>query len=430
MTGRSRRLVGQAQETHLLQLRRQRSSALPSIAPASQRNINGKRNAGIDGIRSDAQHHGRIKLQRTGEQDGDNLSGSSTKLFRCHFSIYFPHLRHKCSVFKDWRRLREHMLVRSHSSRDQCQYCGKIFVNEDEWVEHTRAQQCRTIPREEFESFPYLTRDQDTRIRGLGVQGKSYDKSSEEIWRDVWEILFEGKRCTVWPFSKDVLNSEPRTESTIDIRTFFRDENLQDEISNIQGMENVPQSCRGDLALQSYSLIERWAQTQSAQAYVNVSGRRDSSAEKPLDNFVPQNPLCSSGVQVLQPLESNPWWCSTGMEDQLENPLYSGTDLFAGHGTYHHANLPSFPPQSIQGPANFFDDSQAWGGSHVAGPVHNFDSSLSYSDSFDSQFTHPTLPNDDTSQMPLMGAGLHPNPADAEEDEDTSRTLAIIGRRS
>lgn len=238
---------------------------------------NGKRTAAEAGF--DGGHHDRGKTARVYE-------------WQCPYAVKYPGVRQfkKCGTFTEWRTYREHLVVRKHRRRDQCTNCGELFKEDDKWDVHTRLRECQSKNPEEFESvFGFVTRVQDNAIRALKQQGKRPTKSDPELCGDVWEILFPGESCTVWPYSINFNAYAGGANS----HTILGNEDFLEEVSNMEGMKYVPEELRGQLAWRCYL---------TAQSYLNDAGRQAPVAGRIGDDIVhfQHSTASSSGVQAPQ----------------------------------------------------------------------------------------------------------------------------------
>lgn len=348
-------------QDNMNRLHMQGDPALSSLAGISRRNTNGKRHTGDDG--SDGEDNDRVKLQRIAEH--------SDRPLPCPFAIRYHETKgfQGCTTKNGWKLLREHLLTRTHRPRDQCPTCGTCFDDDDGWKEHTRGRKCQE-PSKEFVPLMCMNKFQESQIRKLTRQGTRRHLSDEELWREVWEILFKGQSCTIWPYSKGVHTDD-----------------LQTRIEHLQGMELVPAEDRVELAMRCYNEVERWKQARSAQGYVNAAVRQPAVAEHVEDFAVQFQPTMQSfpGVQAPQMPVSN-----------SKNSL--GISLLGSHFPDEHSAF-SFDPQLPPWPIN---------GSHL-----DIDSSLSSID-FTLLNLQPTHPNDSSSRPNSSSAIL---PADTFEQE-------------
>ncbi|KAJ0123765.1 hypothetical protein J7T55_012234 [Diaporthe amygdali] len=360
------KVSGVVAQDRMDRLHMQGDPALSSLTGIFRRNTNGKRHAGDDG--SDGEDNDRAKLRRIAEHADRPLP--------CPFAIRYHEIQgfQGCTTKNGWKLLREHLLTRTHRPRDQCPTCGTCFDDDDGWKEHTRGRKCRR-PEKGFVPLICMDRDQESQIRELTRQGARRNLSDEELWREVWEILFKDQSCTIWPYSKGIHTDD-----------------LQTRIQNLQGMELVPAEDRMELAMRCYNEVERWKQARSAQGYVNATVRQSDVAEYVEDFAVQFKPTIQSFQAPQMPAFNS--------NDSLGMPLF-GSDFPDETSAFSYPQLDPYPIT----PINDFD--------------LEVDSSLLYMD-FTLLNLQPTLPNDSSSRPNSSSAIL---PADTFEFEHGQATL-------
>lgn len=396
-----------------------RDSALPSLSAFSRSNSNGKRHAG--GNESGGENEDRVKFQRISEQP--NKLGQNIRELPCPFHIQFPH-RHdfkKCGTWKTWKAFREHLVSRTHRPQEQCPECGKRFDCE-KWDVHTRARECQKKSLEEIETLICMTRDQETKIRALVTQGKK-KKPFEELWRDVWDILFEGESCTTWPYSNDVNDSRYGTQSITDPCTLLGDQSFLKTVSTLPGIQNVPEKDRGGLAIRCWAEVQRWMQSQSVQNHVDAAGRQVPVAESARDNDAegPRSLPSSSEAQASQMSTSNSFQQEADMADML-GVMWPDSRLFDGEGVHSQAGRSSSPSQYLPDPSGIIETVSA--DSNNEASVHNFYSQLPCVDPTvlanpNPQPTEPSSSNHNSSQLSRMAPGLPSSPVKHQDNMTT-----------
>lgn len=139
---------------------------------------------------SDSDGESPTSVKRAKHSSGDNeMKNESSTTFACHFLKKHPHKHRDCAkyVFKRVRDVKQH-LNRSHRTPDfYCARCYDVFPNSKERDEHTRDKQCQVQPNRRFEG---ITEEQ----KGLLMQNKGRNKSKEEQWFLMWDILFPNTR--------------------------------------------------------------------------------------------------------------------------------------------------------------------------------------------------------------------------------------------
>lgn len=281
------------------------SSFSKSAGAGSRRHLNRKRPAG-DGD-SDNEDDDRGKRQETGPGQPEDPEEYKRRI-PCPFSVRYPqnHKFQNCGTFEHWGRLREHLIStkRKHRPRDQCQICGNIYWDTAAWQAHTRARKCRK-PSKPFEKVICVAEDQARSIKGLAKQGKKIEKPIEAMCRDVWDILFQGVRCTAWPYRNDHFEGEHADDLIGETHVLLGDQELVETVSDLPGMENVPPEERGRLAARCFAVVTRRLQALKDREPV------DSTKGQP------NTPACSGLQPTRSPDPNSPY--STARVDFFPN---------------------------------------------------------------------------------------------------------------
>ncbi|KAK8067425.1 hypothetical protein PG996_006537 [Apiospora saccharicola] len=154
-------------------------------------NVNKKRSRGDSTVYdSDSDGESPNGSKRAKHSPGGNeTKGEPSTTYACPFLKKHPHKHRDCAkyVFKRVRDVKQH-LNRSHRTPDfYCARCYDVFPNSKERDEHTRDKQCQVQPNRRFEG---ITEEQ----KGLLLQNKGRNKSNEEQWFLMWDILFPNTR--------------------------------------------------------------------------------------------------------------------------------------------------------------------------------------------------------------------------------------------
>lgn len=138
---------------------------------------------------------------------------------RCPFKAHDPdNPRYEnCGTFTDYPRLRAHLLDRKHKPRHQCPVCGEIFTDNIGRDLHTVARTCD--PRE-LERPSWVTEDQAINIRNLTTRGRRNDRSIEEMYHGIYQILFGSESAADRTVSDA---SQPADAAKVDINPSDRD---------------------------------------------------------------------------------------------------------------------------------------------------------------------------------------------------------------
>lgn len=385
----------------------QTDPAPSALNAVTQRSTNEKRHAPDD--ESNGEEEDREKLQQLGEQPDEFC-----RQLPCHFSIRYPNhpAFKRCGPFKDWKSLREHLIIRKHRPREQCQNCREFFEG-DKWEQHTRARAC---PKRQESFEPSISMDgaQERAIRCLGSQGTKRKLSLHEIWHEVWKILFPGVRCRSRPFSKAVRESWHTDESNIDSRAITGHGRLEGDILSLPEMEALPENIRlnfaTSLATKLHHLFKRWKQTQDDPEYISTPGIQSSTAEQPGENIeqLEQSFSLPSGVPASQTSRSN-------RRHSLDtNPLMGASSpnsySLGGRKADSQTDLLSSPYQFRAASVHHFDAASA--GPQFREPLYNFDAGSSCINPALLRRNSPAptlsilLSGDNSSQLPLVSEGL------------------------
>lgn len=393
----------------------QTDPAPSALNAVTQRSTTEKRHAPEDGLNGEEEDRG--KLQRLGEQPDEFC-----RQLPCHFSVRYRNnlAFKKCGPFKDWKSLREHLIIRRHRPREQCQNCGDFF-DSDKWEQHTRARACQKR-QEPFGPPISMDGAQERAIRCLGSQGTKSKLSLQETWYEVWEILFPGVHCTFRPFSKVARQSWHTDESNLDSRAITGHGRLESYILGLPEMEALPENSRlnlaTSLATKFHHIFERWKQIQDDPKSIDTPGIQSSMAEHPGDNFeqLQQSFSSESGVPASQTSISDrrhslditrPLSGASFPDSYLlgEERADSQTDLLSSHyqcraASVHHFDAASARPQ-LRDPL-----------------YYNFDASSSSINPALFRGNDPTptpsilLSMDSSCQLPLVSEGLPSSPVE------------------
>lgn len=191
--------------------------------------------------------------------DGFALSQhqKSTKVRRpkrmyCPFYLRDPQKHRNCSEFqfKEWKDLREHLLLRKHRRLVVCDKCKLVFKSDLKqahaaWEKHTQDDTCqpargRSVPQP---SGFHLTVHQDAEIRKLGQRGKRAIPMLKS-WQQLWKILFGAHPCPVSPYITD----KPIAPDCAPSAAVSSDASFQQEILKLPAMATVPEQDRLELA--------------------------------------------------------------------------------------------------------------------------------------------------------------------------------------
>ncbi|KAL1868932.1 hypothetical protein Daus18300_005768 [Diaporthe australafricana] len=222
-------------------------------------NNGGKRPSGDE---SDAEDNDRGKRPRDSEQ-------APKPRWRCPFKHHDPENPNyeKCGTFPNWARLREHLLIRTHKPRDRCPTCGEIFSDDVGFRQHTNAKKCERSPKA-LEKPYWVGRHQAASIKKLSTQGRKNVKSTEELYREVCEILF-GRDSAPHQAVRAQPARIPQFQRTANVGVDhgLRDrwETFKRTIGDQLGMQNVPGD---DSAQQVIESVLSWLGTSREQIRV------------------------------------------------------------------------------------------------------------------------------------------------------------------
>lgn len=285
----------------------QGTTSSSSPGAGARRRLNGKRPAGNGD--SDDEDGDRGKRQETGPKQPEDPEEYKRRI-PCPFSVRYPqnHKFQNCGTFEHWGRLREHLIStkRKHRPQDQCQICGNIYRDTAAWQAHTRARKCRK-PSKPFEKVICVAEDQARSIKALATQGQKIKKPIEAMCRDVWEILFQGVRCTAWPYRNDHFEGERADDLIGETYVLLGDQELVETVSDLPGMENVPPEERGRLAARCFAVVTRRLQALKDREPVNFTKGHALAAEDAGGGALhvqPNTPACS-GLQPTRSPEPN-----------------------------------------------------------------------------------------------------------------------------
>lgn len=146
--------------------------------------------------------------KRTKHSTSDQETKNECPTYACPFLKKQPHKHRDCAkyVFKRVRDVKQH-LNRSHRTPDfYCARCYDVFPSAKDRDEHMRDIQCPVQPNRRFEG---ITEEQ----KELLMLNKGRNKSNEEQWFLMWEILFPGT-----PRPTTVYRCNPREEAVVLLR--------------------------------------------------------------------------------------------------------------------------------------------------------------------------------------------------------------------
>lgn len=274
---------------------------------------------------------------------------------RCSFKNHDPNNPEyeKCGLYTSWSRLREHLLVRKHKPRDRCTTCGDIFTDDDGWDQHTSARTCKWSPKSLEVPF-WVERDQATSIRNLSTQGRKNHQSIDEMYREVYVILFgrdNGPARSVWAHP----TIYPHSQHTVDLGIHHHRqeprETLRRTIRDALGMRDVP----GDDSMQRViEAVRSYDEVSSEQTCV-VQSHEPELGEAAVDEQLRYNevitgdwmPSATLSEWQVPRIPGPDGYATEGLVGESEQPISDLCPYF-GEGT---GNL--FPPVAL-GPAQAF----------------------------------------------------------------------------
>ncbi|KAK8071491.1 hypothetical protein PG997_011694 [Apiospora hydei] len=200
------------------------------------------------GYDSDSDTESRYSCNKKAKHTADD------QLFACPFLKRYP-LRHRdCSkyTFKRVRDVKQH-LNRTHRTPDfYCARCWDIFLSARERDEHARDVKCQVVQHAgNRQIFEGVTEEQKERL----MQNKGHNKSHEEQWFLIWDIIFPGTRrpSSVYRYNpqeeavmllREVWNSKQRElladVSQADSTIHFLMEKLFDRLESESRLPNPP----------------------------------------------------------------------------------------------------------------------------------------------------------------------------------------------
>ncbi|KAK8024645.1 hypothetical protein PG993_012711 [Apiospora rasikravindrae] len=133
------------------------------------------------------------------------------QLFACPFLKRYP-LRHRdCSkyTFKRVRDVKQHLNRNHRTPEFYCARCWNVFLSAKDRDEHARDAKCQVVQQTNRQFFEGVREEQKERL----MQNKGHNKSHEEQWFLIWDIVFPGIRRP-----SSVYRCNPQEEAVVLLR--------------------------------------------------------------------------------------------------------------------------------------------------------------------------------------------------------------------
>ncbi|KAK6857283.1 hypothetical protein PG995_007470 [Apiospora arundinis] len=160
----------------------------PNMPCADLKSKNKRAQGNPTGWDSDTDTELRGNVKRAKYSSGNQETKTETVYYACPFLKMYPHKHRDCSKFefKRVRDVKQH-LNRIHRTPDfYCARCYATFPGAKERDEHARDAQCQNVQADfRFEGITQVQKE-------LLMQNKTRNKSHEEQWFLIWDIVFPG----------------------------------------------------------------------------------------------------------------------------------------------------------------------------------------------------------------------------------------------